>query len=231
MKKTTIAILLALVMSLSTAALAEPIATLKSSQEFIIDKGNGKYQVLFYAEYENTGDEPMGSSEVLVDLTDGDGNIYTTIKANSITPFNIQPGGIGFTSRQETLKDVTDASLFSSYSITATAKKGAVQDMVFPAECTLVTERRDGFIRASVEFVITNDRDEIYMWPSIHFGIYDQNDQIMYAGSVQAADAGIIPGNQVLLKSNVSDEVCRAWATKDLVPTSVKFICTTSRKK
>lgn len=229
--KKIIAVLLAAMFVMPMMALAEPAGTVNSSQRFIVDKGDGKYQILFYAEVENTGDEPIGSSEVLVDLTDGKGNVYMTSKANSIIPSDMQPGNIGFTWRTENLKDVEDASLFSDYSVTVNVKKGSVKDVQFPAECALVTEEKDDRIRTSVEFVITNDRDEIYMWPSVAYGIYDQNGQIMYATYVQAADAGIIPGNQVMLVSNVPDDVTRAWFAQGLVPTSVKFTCKTARKK
>lgn len=230
MKKLT-ALLLAVLLIMPMAALADPVPEIKSSQEFVVDKGDGKYQVFFYAEVENVGDEPMASTEVLVDLTDADGNVYMTSKANSISPLSVQPGGIGFTWRQENLKDVPDGALISDYNVTINTRKASAPDQMFPAEYKLITEEKEDRIRTSVEFVITNDLDDIYMWPTVVFGIYDQNDQIMYAGFVQAADAGIIPGNQVLLLANISDDVTRAWFAKGCVPTSVKFVCKTARKK
>lgn len=235
MKKFLIPLLIAVMLLIPTAAFAaddpEPEAKINSSREFIIDKGDGKYQILFYAEIENTGKVPVSSTEILLDYKNKKGDVYQTSKANLLVPSSLQPGAVGFTWKSELLKDVPDAELISDYEVTLNPKKASVEDLNFPCEYKIVTEEAKDHLRTWVEFTIKNDREDLYAWPQVDYGIYDQNGQIMYAGYVQAADAAIIPGNEVMLIGSISDEVTKAWFEQDLIPTTVKFNCKTARKR
>ena len=216
------AILVAVIAMLIVSAMAEGKLEVTEFTQFQLDKGDGKYNNYVYAAITNTGDTACKVKQVLVQHTDGNGNVFQEKKCNSIFPSTLQPGETAYMYSNESFKDIADPSVISVVVLVPEAS-GSGLDTVYYMDSTAevqVTER-DNDYSVLVDEILTNTTDALRMNPYVNFRVYDQNDELIYVTSIYFGNVGLMPDSPAVFRVGGIWDASKCWKIAGRVPTKV----------
>lgn len=222
MKKIFAAVALVTTMFVPVAAQASGTLDIGKEKYEVVDKGDGKYEIHYYCEVTNNGDEPVTASKPVLDITDADGNIFQTYTSASMSPKYLQPGDTGYMVGGTTVKEVEDIAQVSNYNFEVSVGAAPKEYYRLKVEPRLLCKETDEQMKTMIYFDVMNENEETQDWLQISMGIYDQNDDLMFAKFFMCPDVALIPNMPVTFYQTMESAVEKRWKEDNQVPTTVR---------
>lgn len=186
----------------------------------------GYYAAEVYAEVTNTGDKPIVFNGGLIELYNPDGDGIESTNVYSCYPSILAPGESGYLYETITVKDAEEKNYIDDYMLTITGKAENEKETI-----RLVSEGSHGEYQRSkystaygLFAMVTNDTDELVRGIRVVFALYDANDTLLYATSVEPYYVGLPQGQTIEVRTDVDSRIVEAWAEEGLSPSRIVTI-------
>ncbi len=187
----------------------------------------GERGAFYYAKIENPTDQPIACGNTIFSAYDANGELLKESKI-AAEPFNavIQPGDYMYLHLNAS-NDVFKESDIATHEAFSEPTKTSVEVVPHTSEGKLVFDEKSGELNY-IEVAITNDtEDMIYDW-FIEFGVYDENDELMYTSSVWY-DIGLYPNSTMYKRFSMDYNLRKHLAANDIKPARVVTLCRTKK--
>lgn len=177
--------------------------------------------VYAYAKVENTGDRPIKVNAGVLEIYDAAGEVLTSTDYENAYATYLQPGEYTYVQMYE---DLEDGQVPADYMMTLTGK--SENDKIafrLPAEASFELDVKDGWWEYNYLYAtVTNPTEEIMYDAEVVFALLDGAGNIICIESKSLySEVGIMPGQSVMIRLDISSSFTDYYDEKGIVPASV----------
>jgi hypothetical protein len=220
--KKIVSLLVAAILLMGCTAMAE-LSVVKASY-LPVEAYNDSYYAYFFAEVTNTGDENISLDDSNYTMLDAEGNAVASCSLYSCYPHVLAPGATGYIYNWDSLDDISSVDDIPgfSYNIFGGAAYGDAPSYITVAgtSCEVAVNKWDENV-CTVTVTVKNETDATVYDPNVVYGLYDQNGELMYAGSNTMYYMGLPAGQSVESVFTIDESIVKAWEESEKVPTTV----------
>ena len=219
MKKIVCLMLVAMIVLLSATAMAA--GRLNVVQENYHYVGGWGHYVYAYAEVENSGDRPIKVNAGVFEIYDAAGEVLTSTDYENAYATYLQPGEYTYVRMYE---DLEEGQVPDDYMMTLTGKSDNSKIAYrLPAEATMELGVQDGWWERNYLYAtVSNPTQEIVYGAEVVFALMDEEGNTIYVESKSLySEIGIMPGQSVMVRLDVSSTFMDYFKANGIVPASV----------
>jgi hypothetical protein len=216
------ALVLAMLMVMSAAAMAEGALTVNNEVFNVIQTDYATYGYLF-AKIENTGDAPITVGSGTMAIFDAAGSILETSDWVSCYPNNavLQPGEYVYVDNTVYFDDGVTVDTVGEYQFVAKPYEYAGYEYVkIPCEAVLALGV-DAYDSDYIDVTFTNTTDAILYDFDVLTAMYDANGALINVDYTWESSVGVHPGSTVTIKVYQDSTVMDYIEANGIVPTTV----------
>ena len=177
--------------------------------------------VYAYAKVENVGDRPIKVNAGVLEIYDAAGEVLTSTDYENAYATYLQPGEYTYVSMYENLEE---GQIPADYMMTLTGK--SENDKIafrLPVEAKFEMNVTDGWWEHNYLYAtVTNPTEEILYDAEVVFALLDTAGNIICIESKSMYDeVGIMPGQSLMIRLDISSSFTEYYDEKGIVPASV----------
>lgn len=179
-----------------------------------------------YARIENIGNKPINVNAGVLEVYDADGNVITSTDYMSTYAKTLQPNEYTYIKLSKDINIAEDVGKPDDYMLTITGKTDdSSWTKRLPVETKLSLNETNGWWTYDYMYVtITNNTDETIYNISTVVVLLDDNNNILYLDDDTMYSYGLLPGNSVVLKKQISSTFMDYFKAHNITPTKVDAI-------
>lgn len=177
--------------------------------------------VYAYAKVENTGDRPIKVNAGVLEVYDAEGEVLTSTDYENAYATYLQPGEYTYVSMYE---DVEEGMIPADYMMTLTGKSENNQVAFrLPVEAKFEMNVMDGWWKHNYLYAtVNNPTEEVQYDVEVVFALLDAEGNIICIDSKSLYDeVGIMPGQSLMIRLDISSSFIDYYDAKGIVPVSV----------
>lgn len=177
--------------------------------------------VYAYAKVENTGDRPIKVNAGVLEVYDAEGEVLTSTDYENAYATYLQPGEYTYVSMYE---DVEEGKIPADYMMTLTGKSENNQVAFrLPVEAKFEMNVMDGWWKHNYLYAtVNNPTEEVQYDVEVVFALLDAEGNIICIDSKSLYDeVGIMPGQSLMIRLDISSSFIDYYDAKGIVPVSV----------
>ena len=177
--------------------------------------------VYAYAKVENKGDRPIKVNAGVLEIYDAAGEVLTSTDYENAYATYLQPGEYTYVQMYE---DLEDGQVPADYMMTLTGK--SENDKIafrLPVEASFELDVKDGWWEYNYLYAtVTNPTEEILYDAEVVFALLDGAGNIICIESKSLySEVGIMPGQSLMIRLDISSSFTDYYDEKGIVPASV----------
>lgn len=185
--------------------------------------GWGRY-VYAFAKVENSGDRPIKVNAGVFEIYDADGEVLTSTDYENAYATYLQPGEYTYVKMYE---DLEEGQVPDDYMMTLTGKSDNSKIALrIPAEAKFEMNVKDGWWEHDYLYAtVSNPTQNILYKAEVVFALLDADGNILCIESKSLYDeVGIMPGQSVMIRLDISSAFTDYYDAKSIVPASVDAV-------
>lgn len=183
--------------------------------------GGWGHYVYAYAKVENSGDRPIKVNAGVFEIYDANGEVLTSTDYENAYATYLQPGEYTYVRMYE---DLEDGQVPDDYMMTLTGKSEN-DKLAFrlPVEAKLEMGVKDGWWEYDYLYaIVSNPTENILYNVEVVFALLDAEGNIIYIESKELySEVGVMPGQSVMIRLDISSTFTDYFDAKGIVPASV----------
>ncbi|MBN1777906.1 MAG: hypothetical protein JW811_07260 [Clostridiales bacterium] len=221
MIKKVLLIVLALSLISASALAAGKLTVIQ--EHMIASDSYGSVEVKVFAEVENTGDRPVEYSAGTVEIFDADGNTVAATNRVYCYPYVLAPGEKGYAFNTLYPENISAAEI-ADYSLNVMGISSTKEAKLLPVTATFEIVQEGNWKYYYMVAEITNETSDIVYYPYCVFALKDADGQLLYVDYTSYSAIGIPPGNTIIIRYSVPDNIITYYADHGLVPSTADAI-------
>lgn len=174
-----------------------------------------------YAKVENIGDKPIKVNAGVLEIYDANGEVLTSEDYVQAYATYLQPGEYTYV---EIYDELEEGQIPDDYMMTLTGK--SENDKLayrLPVEASFELGVQQGWWEYDYLYAtVTNPTEEIMYNVEVVFALLDAEGNIIYVESKELySEVGVMPGQSVMLRKEISSTFMEYFETKGIVPAAV----------
>lgn len=225
MKKTTLVLLICMLLLSSATAMAAGKVTV-TSEAFYVRPYFDYYAGEIYAEITNTGDKPVVYNGGMIELYNPDGDAIESSNIYSCYPSILGPGESGYLYNTTSVDEAEEKGYIDDYMLTITGKaENDTETIRMQSEGSYGEFQRSKYSTEFTVFaLITNDTDELLRGIRVVFALFDEEGNLLYADSVEPYYVGLPAGETIEVRQSVDSRIIEAWDAEGVAPARIDTI-------
>lgn len=174
-----------------------------------------------YAKVENVGDKPIKVNAGVLEIYDANGEVLTSADYVQAYATYLQPGEYTYV---EMYDELEEGQIPDDYMMTLTGKSENEKVAYrLPAEAKFELDVQEGWWEYNYLYAtVTNPTEDILYNVEVVFALMDAEGNIIYVESKELySEIGIMPGQSVMIRKEISSTFTDYFDAKGIVPTSV----------
>lgn len=213
-------ILIALVLCLGTmsAFAAGKLSVTQENFHYVTSFWNYGYA---YAKVENVGDKPIKVNAGVLEIYDANGEVLTSADYVQAYATYLQPGEYTYV---EMYDELEEGQVPEDYMMTLTGKsENSKMALRLPVEASFELGVQQGWWEYDYLYAtVTNPTEDILYNVEVVFALLDAEGNIIYIDSKELySEVGIMPGQSVMIRKEISSTFMEYFDSKGIVPVAV----------
>lgn len=208
-------------------ALAQGDLVVKEQTYTPVELFTDSYYGYVFARLENTGTENAYFDRGTLSILDAAGQQQAEKTIFTCYPNVVAPGESAYLFAYESVDGVKSTQEIGAHRLEILDSEAleAPPTMLCVTEARYVQEE-DLFGEPVYKIYVTvmNETDEALFTPSVVFGLYDQNDALMYVDAMTLFDMGVPAGQSFIMTFSIDDSFKAAWDAQGITPQRVEGI-------
>ena len=210
-----------LCLSAVSAFAAGKLSVTKENFHYVTSFWNYGYA---YAKVENVGDKPIKVNAGVLEIYDANGEALTSTDYVQAYATYLQPGEYTYV---EMYDELEDGQIPDDYMLTLTGKSENEKVAYrLPAEAKFELDVKEDWWEYNYLYAtVTNPTEDILYNVEVVFALMDAESNIIYIESKELySEIGIMPGQSVLIRKEISSTFTDYFDSKGVVPSSVDVL-------